>query len=256
MSFYGKFNFFQLFVSSFLLTKTPLFFISLPLILLILKVCKSGKQSVFRLSGCLFPISVLLTITSLCFLLGYSKFETILPLMVTKTPSFLKAIFHYTALSVGPSILLLMTEENNTNTPLSYLLGSFTLIFKMYLIIAIVGPMLASIFRFPEYIILKEIKLLDFIEKVENIVALSWVFDYFIYMAMSAYFIKELLPKKGNEIWHFLICIGIYILAFMVIGKNYSYIIFIYYYLSLLIFLTFVVTIPPIFIHTFKKRKA
>ena len=33
-------------------------------------------------------------------------------------------------------------------------------------------------------------QILNFIEKIENIVALSWIFDVFIYLSMSSIFIK------------------------------------------------------------------
>jgi len=245
-------TFIQLFASSFFLIKTPIWFISLPLLLLILRISKNGITTTFRVATCLFPISVFLTLISLGALCGYATLDNVKPLFVTETMDFVKSVFYYTSLSVSPSILMLVT--NKSNSTWSYLFGSFTLVAKMFLILAIIGPLLATIYRFPEYIILKEIKLLDFIEKIENIVALSWIFDVFVYLSMSSVFIKELLPKKKKGLVHGLVVLGVYLLSFLVIGKYYTNELIIYYTLPIFTAVVFVITIPLLFIHTYRKR--
>ncbi len=231
-------TFIQLFASSFFLIHTPIWFISLPLVLLLIRISKNGKTTTFRVATCLFPISFFLTLISLTTLLGYAKMENILPFFVTSTADFLKSIFYYVSLSVSPSLLMLLTEKSNQTA--SYLLGSATLILKMFLIIAIIGPILASIYRFPEYIILKEIKILNFIEKIENVVALSWIFDEFIYLSMASLLVKELIPKKSNLL-HALLVLFTFFVAFLFIGKYYKNELTIYYlfpiFTALIIFL-------------------
>ena len=59
-------TFIQLFASSFFLVKTPIWFISLPLLFLIVRISKNGILTTFRVATCLFPISVFLTLLSLC----------------------------------------------------------------------------------------------------------------------------------------------------------------------------------------------
>lgn len=245
-------TFIQLFASSFFLIRTPMWFISLPLLILLLRISKNGITTTFRISASLFPISVLLTLLSLGALCGYAEISNISPLFVTEATSFLKSVFYYVSLSVSPSILMLVT--NKSNSTFSYLFGSFTLVAKMFLILAVVGPMLANIYRFPEYIILKEIKLLDFIEKIENIVALSWIFDVFIYLSMASIFVRELLPKKKKGLIHGILLSGIYLLSVFVIGKYYTNELLIYYILPIFTAIVFVLTIPILFVHTYRKR--
>lgn len=247
-------TFFQVF-ASFFLARTPIYFISLPLLFLLLKVSHDGISTTFRLAGCLFPISFALTVISQLSLLGYSDIHNVLPVFVNQTFPILRSIFYYTSLSVSPYLLLLITKQNNENALPSYLVGSCTLIFKIYLIIAIVGPLLASLYRFPEYIILKEIKLLDFIEKIENIVALSWIFDTFIYIACASLFTKELLPKKLQKLPYDLLLIIIYFIAVYCVGKYYTNELFMYYTFPIFAFAIFLLAIPILYIHTRKKRK-
>lgn len=248
-------SFFQLFASTFFLTKTPLYFISLPIVLLLLKVAQGGIKTTFRVASCLFPISVVLTSLSLMALFGYAKFSNINPLFISKPYEFIQSTFYYTSLAVSPSILMLLTKNNNENALASYILGCLTLILKMFLILAILGPIMAALYRFPEYIILKEIKLLDFIEKIENIVALSWVFDHFVYVSVASLFIKELLPKKGQSISHAIIILIIYVIAFLFLGKYYTNELFLYYAMPIFVAIVFIITIPILLVYTYKKRK-
>lgn len=245
-------TFIQLFASSFFLVKSPIYFISLPLVFLLILIAQNGVTSTFRVSACLFPLSITLTLLSLFALFGYADTSNITPLFITKPYQLIRSIFYYVSLSVTPSMLMLVTKNNKGIY--SYLLGSLTLIAKVFLIIAIVGPILASIYRFPEYIILKEIKLLDFIEKIENIVALSWIFDLFVYISMSSLFIKELLPKKRNKIIHTCIIIAIFFISFLFIGKYYTNELLIYYFMPIFTFIVFCITIPILLIYLFKKK--
>ncbi len=246
-------TFIQLFASSFFLIRTPIWFISLPLALLLIRIAKNGPTTTFRVATCLFPISVLLTLLSLCALCGYANLENIKPLFVTPLPDFFKSVFYYTSLSVSPSILMLIT--NKSKSTWSYLFGSFTLIAKMFLIIAIVGPLLATIYRFPEYIILKEIKILDFIEKIENIVALSWIFDVFVYLSMSSLMAKELIPKKGKHLLHAFLVLLCFFISFSIIGKFYTNELVIYYAFPIFTCIVFLITIPILYFYLLRNRK-
>ncbi len=245
-------TFIQLFASSFFLIHTPIWFISLPLVFLLIRICKNGKITTFRVATCLFPISFFLTFISLTTLLGYAKLDTVMPFFVTAPLDFLKSVFYYTTLSVSPSLLMLLTEKSNSTAP--YLLGSFTLISKIFLIMAIIGPILATIYRFPEYIILKEIKILDFIEKIENVVALSWIFDEFIYLSMASLLVKELIPKK-NSLCHALIVITTFFIAFLFIGKYYKNELTIYYLFPIFTALAILFILPTFFLYFLLKKK-
>lgn len=246
-------TFIQLFAASFFLIRTPIWFISLPLVLLLIRITKNGPTTTFRVATCLLPISIFLTIFSLLALCSYASLDNVFPILVTPPIDFLKSVFYYTASSVSPSILMLIT--NKSKCIWSYLFGSFTLIAKMFLIIAIVGPILATIYRFPEYIILKEIKILDFIEKIENIISLSWIFDVFVYLSMSSLMVKELLPNKKKNIVHTILLLICFFLSFLFIGKYYTNEIYIYYFFPIFAASVFVITIIPLFFYLKLKQK-
>lgn len=246
--------FFQLFASSFLLSQSPLWFISLPIIILVLIITKKGITITFRVAECLFPISLILTLLSLVSLISYSDINNFLPLFVSKPSNFLLSTIYYASLSSAPGILMLITKKSK-NMLGSYILGSFTLIFKIFLILGILGSTIAAMYRFPGYIILKEIKILDFIEKIENIVGISWIFDNFIFISISSLFIKELLPKKSKEITHPLIIILIFIISVMFIGKDYAYEVIMYYSIPIFLLVVLIIVVPLLFIHTYNNYR-
>ena len=48
--------------------------------------------------------------------------------------------------------------------------------------------------------ILKKIKIFVFLEKIENIISITWILDVFMTLAISANNIRHTLPKKANAI--------------------------------------------------------
>lgn len=247
-------TFMQLFAASFFLVKTPLWFISIPLIFLLIFIAQNGITTTFRVSSCLFPISVFLTLISLIALFGYADVKNVSPLFVSTPIQFAHAVFNYVALSVTPSLFMLVTKKSKSWP--SYLFASGTLIVKIFLVIGIVGPVLASFYRFPEYIILKEIKLFNFIEKIENIVGLSWIFDIFVYLSFASLFVKELLPQKGNKIWHIVLLFVVYFLSILFVGKYYTHEIIFYYSIPIFISILFLITTFILFFYLRKKNSS
>lgn len=247
------FTFIGLFASSFFLVKSPLFFISLPILLLLLRLNYCNEKITYRISGCLFPISLFLTLISILTLFGYTDFSNIKPFFITAPASFIKSVFYYTSLTITPTLLMLITKKSK-NT-FSYLLGSLTLIAKIILILAILGPTLAVIYRFPEYIILKEIKLFNFIEKIENIISISRLFDVFVYLAISSLFLKELIPTKKKKMITSFTLIIVYFISFLVLGKYYTNVLKIYYYFPYFGSIIVLITLPILLIYTKKYKK-
>ena len=54
------------------------------------------------------------------------------------------------------------------------------------LIIGILGVPVASIYKYPEYIIYKKISILNIIENVQNILFMSWIFESFTILGIAS----------------------------------------------------------------------
>ena len=86
------------------------------------------------------------------------------------------------------------------------------------------GEPLLKIYSFPEYTVLRQIKILNFIENIENISAFIWYFDLFITLSTLISNIKSTLPKKYNLIYFYPLMFIVLIIASIFVGGNYSYI--------------------------------
>lgn len=95
---------------------------------------------------------------------------------------------------IGPSIMLIFIpkeEISNKSIILFYILSMLHIIMLFILIIGIFGIDLSINFTYPEYSLMKKINYFDFIEHVENIIAIEWLYSIFISSVMSVYSIKK-----------------------------------------------------------------
>ena len=244
---------FQTLASNFFLVDSPHYFIILPALLLVFRICKNGWTTIGRVGSILMYLSLLMVIIAFFGLFSYAESENFLPIFTTSSFNILKATIFYVAYSSAPIIFLILIPDTNEKIPQYYFLANLTIIIMGILIIGILGPDLITIYRYPEYMVLKVIKLLNFIEKVENIFAIATLIDLFMVLAISMNAVKEKLPKKRTNIIFFSILIGIYFTS-LYLGRHYNLALQIYYYLPiiLLIFMILILTLLSIAI---KKTK-
>ena len=229
---------YKTFVSSFLLATTPVYIILIPWLILLIYAASGGLGMIHKLSTALLPISIVLSLLSIISIFGNFDYYNFLPVLTAKPSNMFMTIFAFAGISVFPGILSLHFDSDVKHYVKYYLLSAILVIIAILCINGVFGEVLVNVFRFPEYMVLKQVKLLDFIEKVENILSIAWAFDLFITSTFGIYSIKELVPKKHNN-WSTLIII---ILVAILIDKffdfNYINELFMYYalpYVSLML---------------------
>lgn len=240
---------YKIFVVSFLLINTPEIYILVPIILLALYCAFKDLKVINRVSSCLLPISILLILFSILSLVGYFETINFEPILTVKPMNFMKSMLTFAGISAFPNILTLHFNEDIKGYHKMYLLACITLIIVLISINGVFGENLVKIFRFPEYMVLKQLKIFNFIEKVENILSISWAFDLFITIVMSIYSIKELVPKKKNKYTTIAIVLIILYIISKVFASNYVNELRIYYILPVIAFIIpFIVSIPLIYL--------
>lgn len=227
------------FVSSFFLTNTPKILIIAPTILLSLYAAKKNDETITRFANIQIYFSFLLIVLAIFALFKNFSFNNLLPLFITSKSKFFKASLTYAIFSTIPHLLL-----NNNDIPLKkhikfYLITSLINIIINITILGVLKPSLISSYSFPEYIVLKNIKIGSFIENIENIIASVWYFDIFIMITLS-------IKKINNTIKsNYLSYIYVFLLTFLstfIIMKNYYYVLYLYHY-STIILLSFFILI-------------
>jgi len=240
---------YKIFVVSFLLVNTPELYVLIPYIVLILALTLKGIKIISRVASCLFPISIILVIASIFSLVGYFEVTNFLPVIDTNPLNIFKSAITFAGISTFPNILILHSKGPVKNHIMMYLIASITLIIAIICINGVFGEVLVKAFRFPEYMVLKQLKLLNFIEKVENILSIAWCFDLFVTASMATFSIKELMPNKHNKITISIILIIVMLIISKVFAQNYINELRIYYalpYISILI--PIILIIPLIYI--------
>ncbi|MBE6154925.1 MAG: hypothetical protein E7163_05100 [Firmicutes bacterium] len=235
---------YKIFVVSFLLVNTPEIYILIPYIILILALTFKGIKIISRVASCLLPISIVLVISSIFSLVGYFEVINFLPIIDTTPLNIFKSAITFAGISTLPNILILHSKGPVKNHILTYCLSALTLIIAIICINGVFGEVLVKAFRFPEYMVLKQLKLLNFIEKVENILSIAWCFDLFITASMATYSIKELLPPKNSKITISIVLIIIMFVISKVFAQNYINELRIYYalpYVAVLIPITLII---------------
>ena len=224
---------FETFCSSFYLIRSPNIYILFPLIFIIYRITKNGFTTIFRVSEVLFPISIIL-ITIVCLgLLQNANINYFEPIFMTKPMTILEGTLYFAIYSTAP-FFLLWNEDSCQKLIRPYLFSAITVFIAATFIIAVLGPNLAQIYRYPEYMTLKKIKLFNFVEKVENIVSIIWLFDSFITLSVSGNNLKNLLPKKHQKITFSIVLIFLFGIAIYA-GNNYKEELWIYHSLPILL---------------------
>lgn len=223
----------RVFTTSFYLTKTPGWFIVIPYLVLCLYNSKKGIKSIAKEAQILMPISFIIIIFNM---LGVSKDGSIDYFLPVFTTPFIKIIIgsiYFAILTTIPQLLLFDIKIKKDEHIKGYMFITSVLIFIGTIIIFVLGPSLIKIYRFPEYMVLKQLKLFNFVEKIENLVGMIWFFDLFISSSVCLYNIDK--TVKNNKIFYFITIA----LIFMgeISAKHYEIIMFIYNYIPHILFI-------------------
>ena len=210
------------FMTSFFLLNTPGFIIGLCSIIVSLYVISKGLTSILRTTEILFYISIFITVITLFVLLSYIKIDHLLPILITPKNMLFKSSVIFAVYTTIPLVTILSLDNNGKDLIKMYLFNTLIIIILIISILGIFGPELTKTLRFPEYIVLKRIKLLSFIEKIESLLSITYIFDNLIMMTFSIYMIKNLLSSSiKGKISFYLILLSTYLFAIFYLNNNY-----------------------------------
>ena len=125
-----------------------------------------------------------------------------------------------------------------------YGIASLLIIITSLFTIGVLGEHLASFYQYPEYILLKRISIFGFIDRIENLLSISWIFSTFATLSLIIYYISNNLNKKEKKKIPSIIISIIIIVCSLYIFKNNTffnnYVSNIYPYILSIFFIIFV----------------
>ena len=234
----------ETYVSSYLLVKTPKIVYIIPAIILITYVSLKDTKSLKKVSV-LFMIISITSFSSIIFLLSnYININNVLPLFTQKPISVFKSSLIFGNMSSLPNILLKEENIDIKKQIFYYFVTSLINTFLCILTLSALTPEVAKIYSYPEYMVLKRIKLFDFIENTENLSVLMWYFDYFFLLSMV--FKKILTITKKRIVFIFIIILTTLFTTFC-IANDFSKSMWLYNYSPLIMGIFFCLFIFTIF---------
>lgn len=235
------------FISSYYLTKTPSIISCIPLIILAIYSSKNITK-ISYVAIPLFVISISIIIFKSAILITDIKLSNIYPILSSNIYDLFKATFIYAIFSTTPSILLLNEKVEFKKSLKYYLISSILILITTFILITTLGSLVKTL-SYPEYSILRRVKLLNSIENIEGILAITWIFDIFITLSICSNKIKELSNTNSNLLPFILITL-IMIIIYFTINTNFHNLIIIYNYHAIILPLISIVLI--IFISWFE----
>jgi spore germination protein (amino acid permease) len=205
----------QIYIQNKYLDKTPSI---LTLILFLMPIIYSvykGEKTISKLSLIIFFITLIEIILSIFGLINFFEIDNLKPFFNISFKTISINSLYYISYFFTPIFLLLVIPKNqieNSKTLdksiiLFYIFGSINFILLFTFIIGIFGIELSELFYYPEFTLLKKINYFDFIEHIENILSMQWLFSIFISSVMSLLFIKNYLKDikiKRKNIYYIL----------------------------------------------------
>lgn len=210
---------YKVFVASFMLIKTPEILLLIPIVIFGTYGAFKGLTVINRVAESLIPIALGLAAFAFLGVVGLFDTTNFLPILTTTPSNFFKTALTFAGISTFPNLLTIHYQEKPKYMLTTYSLTCLLIIGTIIYINGILGEELVHIYRFPEYMVLKQLKLFQFIEKVENILSIAWIFNIFILLMTSIHSIKELLPNKKPKI----ITVIILILTLYMIDKVFAF---------------------------------
>ena len=177
-------------ISSIYLIDIKKYILMLPTLAVILYMNSKSIEVHYKVSSMLYSVSFTIFIISFFSLAPKIDYLNLLPLFNVSLKKILFTSLEFTLFSVVPNILLGGLDIKKDNKIIKRYLVSNLLLSLMILVTqGILSVELVRMFKYPEYIVLKKISLLDFINNVENIISFLWIFTIFMYLSICS---KEL----------------------------------------------------------------
>jgi hypothetical protein len=220
------------------LNETPVFILTVFACIGAFITSKSKKIPFRQVLFILFVYSLFLFILKIISLYPHINMENMLPQNALNLLDIIKYSIIFALFGTVP-ILSLNDLNDKKNIVTNYLVSMITIFTVAFLVVSVLGIKEAQFYRYPEYIVLKRIELLDFISNVDNIFNFVIIIDLFV--TMSAGFRNMEIKGKYASI----IPLALVILLTTFICYKNTPIMFLYKYTHIILFILLILILFP-----------
>lgn len=254
------------FLVSQFLTETPVYIIYISISIVIIYAVYKGIESVSRTALVLSVVSFLFLFISVIGLIPCVKLDNFLPILENGIGSDISYSVLFVLSSIIPCFILLFLSKDNINDKknitksviISYSLGMFVALIGSFFTIGTLGVYLTKIYQYPEYMMLKKISFFNFFNRIENLIAIQWLYLNLLVIVMSIFYVKKLTKRNDKNVCiSFISMIIIFLFCKFVFKNNTIFVNFtqnIYPYFNLGYFIIMLIISLIIFVKEKKSR--
>ncbi len=208
------------FITSQFLKATPPFLIGVCFCFLVILINIKGIETLSRTCLVLFSLCIILFLISVMGLVPEFDASNLKPYLeygfkrpiVGAIYNFLFNLMPIYLLLIVPKDKLIKSENYRKYMWIFYILS---FLFKLILVIITIGVLgihLASIYQYPEYMVLKRIHIFTFIDRIENVITIQWLFGLFFNISFVVYYIaNSIKPSHKSKLLPIIITILIFL---------------------------------------------
>lgn len=235
------FNLTDFIVSQFL-PETPTKIIGFFFSLIIIYVAVKGIETMSRVGLILLFFVSVIFIVSILGLNNYFDLNNLKPFLEFGVQNVFKGSLHLLCVNFFPLFLLLTIPKNqitNNKHFSRWLVGGyiFSTILMFLIIFCIIGNLgidLATLYQYPEYLVLKRINFFNFLDRIENILSMQRIIKMFMFLAFCTYFVTNTIKAHNKSKLIPIITVSIiYLIAENVFKNNTMFNNFLLNYVSL-----------------------
>lgn len=234
--------------------QTPIWIIPLSLFILCYYASTKKEIVIARTATIILPFALILYLFNFFCLNNYIVPNNLLPILTAKTSSIFFGAMIFTILSTLPTFLLIDEKVNLKTRLKGYLFPFISLLIISLLINTVLDNYFIITYSYPEYMILRRIRIFDFIEHVENIVSLLWYFHIFIFISLNITKINNLINKPSKKFIVPAILLLIVFIINVLFARHYNFVMFLFRNGLYVLFAFLIFTCPVLYFITKKKK--
>lgn len=248
------------FMVSQFLSDTPIIIIYVIPSLVILYGLIKGIETISRTSLILYVIMILLFFIAIFGLAPQIELNNYKPILENGLTNPIKGALIFVLSDIIPLFVMLSISKKNIinkekttkNIVIFYTISIIIMFLNITMTIGTLGIHLTDMYQYPEYMVLKQISLFNFLDRIENFVTIQWIFRTFMLVTMIVYYIQNTIKKDTNsKILPAIILATIIVLNIIIFKNNTMFTNFalkIYPYTNLVLFIIIIITSLVVFL--------
>lgn len=184
------------------LYETPPLVIGIIFTVLTIFMCTKDISVLLRCSTIFLTINLILSFIALLGLIPEFEMENLLPFLADGAINPLIGSLYVVLINIVPVFLILLIPKekvDNFKTKHFFISYSMFIVLALTMIIFVLGTLgidLAKLYQYPEYIVLRRVNIFDFLNRIENVLVIQWIFGLFTVISFSVFVLKEYVNFK------------------------------------------------------------